>query len=127
MIKYKSDWEMELERRKLQGITSLPNPDDIVVDFRRNTVIVHNPMDKSDLAELDFWLTRRHNHEAELQAFTEDKNNLEYAPYPDQLDRDIIYTRRILEMINTALEMRISPNCIQRRTTQLDLKTSEYL
>lgn len=61
MIKYKTEWEVELERRKLHGITSisepLPHPDDIIVDFRRNTLKIHGPMDKRDLADLDLWLT----------------------------------------------------------------------
>jgi Family of unknown function (DUF5681) len=131
MIEYKAEWEMELERRKLHGITvlpePLPHPDDIIVDFRRNTVKVRGPMDKHEQADLDLWLKRRHDNEAELQVFLEDKNNPEYAPYLDQLDRDITHTKRILEIIYTALVLRASPGCIQRRLSQLNLKTPEYL
>jgi Family of unknown function (DUF5681) len=130
-IEYKSNWEMELERRKLHGITALPDPmphpDDIIVDFRKNTVSIHGPMDKHELADLDLWLTRKNDNEAELQAFKEDRKDPEYAPYLSQLEQEIAYTKRILGIINTALAMRASPNCIQRRLSQLNLKTPDYL
>lgn len=131
MIEYKAEWEMELERRKFQGIISLPDPlphpDDIIVDFRRNTVVIYGPMDKRELADLDLWLTRKNDNEAELQAYHEDMKDPEYAPYLSQLESEIAHTKRILDIINTALAMRASPNCIQRRLTQLDLKAPEYL
>lgn len=79
-------------------------------------------MDKRELADLDLWLNRRHDQEAELQAFKEDKNDPEYAPYIDQLERDIAHTKRILEIINAALAMRAPSESINRRMSQLDLK-----
>jgi Family of unknown function (DUF5681) len=131
MISYKAEWEMELERRKLHGISALPeplpHPDDIIVDFRRNTVSIRGPMDKREQADLDLWLKRRHDNKAELQVFMEDKTDPEYEPYLDQLDRDIVHTKRILEIVNTAIAMRASSNCIQRRLSQLNLETPDYL
>ena len=131
MIEYKVEWESELERRTFHGITSLPDPlphpDDIIVDYRRNTVSIRGPMDKRELADLDLWLKRKNDNEAELQAFLEDKKDPEYAAYLDYLERDIVHTRRILKIINTALAVRASPNCIQRRLSQLNLKTPDYL
>jgi hypothetical protein len=131
MISYKAEWEMELERRKLNGISALPeplpHPDDIIVDFRRNTVSIRGPMDKREQADLDLWLQRRHDNESEMQVFMEDKTDPEYAPYIDQLDRDIAHTKRILEIINTALVIRASPGCIRRRLSQLNLKMPDYL
>jgi hypothetical protein len=131
MIEYKTDWEIELERRDRNAISTLPeplpHPDDIIVDMRRNTVVVHGPMDKRELADLDLWLARKNDNEAELQYFVEKKIKFEYSPYLDQLERDITRTKRILEIINTALAFRASPNCIERRTLQLSLKTPDYL
>lgn len=50
MITYKTEWEQELERRKFHNITTLPDPlphpDDIIIDFRKNTVSIQGPMDK---------------------------------------------------------------------------------
>jgi hypothetical protein len=123
MIEYKAEWEIELERRKILGITylpePLPHPDDIIVDFRRNTVSRRGPMDKHEQADLDIWITRRSDNQAELNALMDDKNDPECAPYLDQLDRDVAYTKRILDIINTALAMRASPACIERRSKQL--------
>jgi Family of unknown function (DUF5681) len=131
MIVYKSNWEAELERRKLHGIAALsdplPHPDDIIVDYRRNTVSIQGPMDKRELADLDLWLERKNDNEAELQAYKEDMQDPEYAPYLAQLEHEITRTKRILDIINTALAMRASPNCIQRRLSQLNLKTPSYL
>jgi Family of unknown function (DUF5681) len=131
MIGYKAEWEMELERRKLYGIATLqeplPHPDDIIVDFRRNTVSIRGPMDKREQADLDLWLQRRHDNECELRSCEEDKTDPEYAPYLDQLENEIAHTKRILEIINTALTLRASPNCIQRRLSQINLKTPDYL
>lgn len=130
MIGYKAEWEMELERRKLYGITNLPeplpHPDDIIVDFQRNIVSVRGPMDKREQADLDRWLKRRHDNECELRSFAEDQRDPEYAPYLDQLENEIAHTKRILEIIDTALALRASPDCIQRRLAQLDLKTTKY-
>lgn len=57
----------------------------------------------------------------------EDNNDPEYTPYLDQFDRDIVHASRILEIINAALAMRASPNCIQRRLKQLNQKIPDYL
>jgi Family of unknown function (DUF5681) len=131
MIDYKIEWERELERRKLHGITAqsdpLPHPDDIIVDYRRNTVSIRGPMDKREQATLDLWLQRRHDNECELRSIEQDKTVPAYAPYLHQLESEIAHTKRILEIINTALALRASPDCIHRRLAQLNLKTPEYL
>ena len=131
MIEYKSKWEQELERRKFQSITTLPDPlphpDDIIVDFRRNTVAIHGPMDKRALAELDLWLTRKNDNEAELKMLMENKTEPEYEPYLNYLQTEIAHTKHILDIIDKVLATRASPSCIQRRLSELDLKTPDYL
>ena len=131
MIEYKSEWEQELERRKFQGFTTLPDPlphpDDIIVDFRRNTVAIHGPMDKRELADLDLWLTRKNDNEAELKMLMENKTDPEYAPYFNHLQTEIAHTKHILGIIDKVLATRASPSCIQRRLSELNLKTPDYL
>lgn len=131
MIEYKTNWEMELQRRTHHGIIGvadpLPHPDDVIVDYRRNTIIIHGPMDKRERADLDLWLTRRHDNEAELQYFKNVINDQKNSPYLSQFQQEIAYTERILEIINTGLSLRASQNCIERRFAQLDLKTPDYL
>lgn len=131
MIEYKSGWEQELDRRKFQGITTLPDPlphpDDIIVDYRRNIVSIRGPMDKREQDDLDLWLMRQNDNEAELNMLMEDKTEPEYAPYLDHFQTEIAHTKHILDIINTALAMRASPSCIERRLAQLNLKTPDYL
>jgi hypothetical protein len=131
MITYKTNWDEELERRKLHGLTALadplPHPDDVIVDYRRNTVTIRGPMDKREQDDLDLWLTRRNDNEAELQYLESVINNQENASYLSHFESEIAHTRRILDIINAALSTRASPHCVARRLSQLDLKTPDYL
>jgi hypothetical protein len=84
-------------------------------------------MDKREQATLDLWLKRRHDNEYELRSIEEDKTDPAYAPYLHQLESEIAHTKRVLEIIDTALALPASSDCIQRRLAQLNLKTLSYL
>lgn len=129
-ITYKQNWEDELERRKHFNITApdpIPHPDDIIINFRSGTVSVHGPMTKQDLADLDRWLNHKNDHEAELKVMAEELKDPEYAPYLKFVNDEISHTKHILNIINKGLALRASPACIQRRLSQLNLKTPDYL
>ena len=129
-IAYKQNWEDELVRRNHFNIIApdpIPHPDDIIVNFRDGTVSIHGPMTKEDLADLDLWLNRKNDNEAELRTFMEDLKDPEYAPHLKFLNDDIKHTKRILHIIDKALAMRASLNTIKRRLSQLNLKTPDYL
>ena len=129
-INYKQVWEDELDRRKHFNITEpdpIPHPDDIVINLRIGTVSIQGPMTKEDLADLDQWLNRKNENEAELKVLMDAMKESEYPAHLKFLKDDIAHTTRILEIINTALAMRASPSSIQRRLSQLNLKTPEYL
>ena len=129
-INYKRNWEDELERRKHFDIMApdpIPHPDDIIFNFRDGTVSIHGPVTKEDLADLDLWLNRKNDNEAELKMFADDLIDPEYAPYLKFVNDDITHTKQILDIINKALALRASPACIQRRLLQLNLQTPLYL
>jgi hypothetical protein len=129
-ITYKQDWEDELDRRKHFNITAptpIPHPDDVIINLRIGTVSIHGPMTKEDLADLDLWLNRKNDNEAELKALMDYTKDSEYAPHLKSLNDDIAHTKRILDIINRALALRASPVCIQRRLSQLNLKNPDYL
>ena len=129
-ITYKQDWDDKLERRKHFNIAApdpIPHPDDVVINLRNGTVSIHGPMTKEDLADLDLWLSRKNDNEEELKVFMEDLEDPENAPYLKFLHNDIAHTKRILQIIDKALDLRASPACIQRRLSQLNLKTPDYL
>ena len=129
-ITYKRDWEDELERRKhfdIMASDPIPHPDDIIFNSRNGTVSIHGPMTKEELADIDLWLNRKNDNEAELKMFAEDLKDPEYEPYLKFLNDEITHTKRILDIINKALALRASPACIQRRLSQLNLQTPSYL
>jgi Family of unknown function (DUF5681) len=118
MIEYKSEWEMELERRKFQGNTTLPDPlphpDDIIVDFRTGKIEVRGPMSKEELIDLQKWLEQKNVLEKELKYLTENPNDPEFEGLDELLMEDIAYTRKVLSIINRAIELRASEACIER-------------
>ena len=129
-ITYKQNWEDELERRKHFNIMApdpIPHPDDINVNFDNGVVSILGPQTKEELADLDLWLNRKNDNEAELGFLMENMKDPEYAPYLAFIDDEIAHTKRILIIIGKALTLRASPHCIQRRLSQLNLKTPDYL
>lgn len=129
-ITYKHSWEDELQRRKHFNITApdpIPHPDDVIINPRSGTVSIQGPMTKEELADLDLWLNRKNDNEAELRVFADNLKDPEYAPYLKSVHNDIAHTKRILQIIDTALAIRASPTSIQRRLSQLNLTTPDYL
>ncbi len=131
MITYKTNWGEELERRKLHGISTLPDPlphpDNIIVDYRRNTVSIRGPMDKREQDDLDLWLTRKKDNEAELLYLKSTIKDQQNSPYLSHCELEIAHKKHILEIIDAALSLRASLNCIETRLSQLNLKTPGYL
>lgn len=129
-IAYKHKWEDELERREHFNITApdpIPHPDDIIINFNNGVVSIYGPQTKADLVDLDFWLNGKNDNEAELSFLMEESKDPEYAPHLAFLSDDIAHTKHILAIISKALALRASPQSIQRRLSQLNLKTPDYL
>jgi hypothetical protein len=118
MSHYKSDWEMELERRKFQGITSLqeplPHPDDIIVDFRTGKVEVRGPMSKEELIDLQKWLEQKNAFEQELENLENSLKSHENEGNQHFLPDDMQHVRKVLAIIDQALDLRASPAWINR-------------
>ena len=129
-IIYKRDWDNELKRRREHSITApdpIPHPDDVIINFRTGEVSICGPMTKEELADLDLWLNRKNDNEAEIKVFADNLKNPEYTPYLKSVNKDIAHTKRILQIIDKALAIRASPPSIQRRLSQLNLTTPDYL
>lgn len=58
-IEYKQAWERELDRRRLNNITHLPDPiphpDHLIVDIRNGTIRVVGPMNSDEKEKLALW------------------------------------------------------------------------
>lgn len=68
---YKFEWDRELERRRVLGITHLPDPlphpDHIRIDVRRGTARVVGPSTKEEKAFWDDCMARKAEFEAEIE------------------------------------------------------------
>ena len=104
---YKIEWERELDRRDRLGITDLPDPmphpDHVVIDMRGGEVRIMGPMTRAEKAELNLWRERRGEFAEEL-AWVEGQLESEAdEKVRKTLEDDAASTRKVLEIIDTAL------------------------
>lgn len=97
-IKYKADWEEELEYRKVHGLSGpepLPHPDDIVVNLRAGTVEFKGPLTKEEKVEWDKLRDWKKSWDEEIRYLTKD---LKKNPN-DQLRKELNQAKRIREKL----------------------------
>jgi hypothetical protein len=105
-IDYKVQWERELERRALLGISApdpVPHPDHIHVDPRIGAVTFRGPMTKEEKAEQDRWRERKAEFEAEraeLEALLEDAADERMREF---IRTDLARTERVLRLIRQVI------------------------
>ena len=99
---YKVEWDRELARRKQLGITGpepIPHPDHIVIDMRTGEVVIKGPFTREQKAEIDLWVARKAEFEAELE---DDQRLLEEETDPgirSVIEGEIEHTQRVLVAI----------------------------
>jgi Family of unknown function (DUF5681) len=116
-VNYKTGWEMELERLRIHGIKPpdlIPHPDDIIVDFRLGTVEIRGPMSREELKDLKEWLSRRNAHKQELERLHQELRDLEDEDFRPMVQDDIDRTRENLAIIDRAIALRASKECVER-------------
>lgn len=104
---YKIAWERELDRRDRLGITDLPDPlphpDHVVIDMNRGIAGILGPVTRAEEAELKLWRERRGDFAEEL-AWIEERLDAETdARMRKILEEDAERTRKLLDIIDTAL------------------------
>ncbi|MEZ5732940.1 MAG: DUF5681 domain-containing protein [Paracoccaceae bacterium] len=106
-VDYKIAWELELDRRDSLGITDLPDPvphpDHIVIDMDRGTARIMGPMTRAEEAELKLWRDRREDFVEELAWLEEQLETEKDAQLRQALEDDAASTRKVLNIIDTAL------------------------
>ena len=105
-IEYKCDWERELERRARLGLAGpepLPHPDDIVIDLRRDQVIVKGPMTKEEKVEWDRLYAQIEECDLEIGYLTESLKERKNKRYRSFIEDDIAHERRIRDIIVKAV------------------------
>jgi len=106
-ITYKIEWEGELRRREKMGITELPeplpHPDHVIIDFNAGTARIAGPMTKEEKVQYDDILRRRDDFADEVRELTEMRKTCDDPKMIVRIDADIIFSRRIVEMIDSRL------------------------
>lgn len=105
-ITYKADWEHELERRRIHGITGLPDPvphpDHIKIDFYNDEVRVIGPFTGEEKRAWDALFAKKPGWEEDLRGWME-----ELAGETDSVQRRFIQSeidqcRTILDLFTRA-------------------------
>ena len=102
-MQYKVDWEIELHRRRMLGITHLPDPmphpDHVLIDLQEGTAHVYGPSTQEEKEAWDNMLARKALYETvigDLQGLlkTETKSRKRAM-----LEGEIMFNQRIVTMI----------------------------
>ena len=97
--------ERELERRRVLGITDLPeplpHPDHVVLDMHTGTIRITEPSTKEEKALWDLIKGRRKDFEAELLELEELAKDPDY-PHRKFVLQDLEHTKKVLRIIEAA-------------------------
>jgi hypothetical protein len=107
-IEYKTDWERELHRRKMQGITHLPDPlphpDQVKIDLNTGRAWIQGPATPDEKAELEDWRARRQTWIKEREGLRADLETERDEDTRRQLEDDLDHAERMLGLIDRLLE-----------------------
>jgi hypothetical protein len=101
-LKYKVEWEEELDRRERLGITGpepIPHPDDVQVNFVTGEVRFTGPMTRREKAELDHWYDRVEQADSNIERLTAQLEKIRSKKVRDYAEAEIAYERRFREMV----------------------------
>jgi hypothetical protein len=104
-IKYKCDWERELERRKAFGTTGpnpIPHPDDVHIDLDTGQVTFKGPRTKEEKAEWDYWYDRVEEIDHEIEFMNAELKRTRSKKYPAWLAERILGRRCFRQQIVSA-------------------------
>jgi hypothetical protein len=105
-IKYKIDWEIELERRRRLGINApdpIPHPDHIVIDMQAGQVRMTGPMTKEEKLHSNMLAARKAECDQTIAMLEELLRNNPKCPQRDRILNHIDAERKIREMIRQVL------------------------
>ncbi len=130
-IKYKRDWDQELEQRRKLGVQlpdPIPHPDDVIIDMRTGQVRIIGPMTKEDKARWDrMWDCVEACDEA-IAVYSNDLKLRENKPYRQSIEDEIAYEKRIRAIIVDGIgePRRRVPKSTRRRQVKGCLSIPEH-
>jgi hypothetical protein len=108
-IEYKQKWTAELERRENLGIKlprPIPDPDDIIIDFRTGDVRTEGPLDEREKANYDERIARRAEAQSEVTYFAEQYVSESSDEAKARWLDDWHFEQRIFDIINDSMPKR---------------------
>lgn len=104
---YKIEWERELRRREVLGITDLPeplpHPDHVIIDYRSGTARIMGPMTKEEKAEWDDLVRTKKVLEDGLADLTEMLATVENEDERADIERHIQLGQESLDVVKMAV------------------------
>lgn len=105
-LTYKIEWDRELERRRVLGITHLPDPvphpDHVRIDMQRGTARVAGPATKEEKATWDAWIARKADFEAEVEELQQLILTEEEPGMRQFLEEDLARSQKIVAFLTRA-------------------------
>ncbi|WP_395541880.1 DUF5681 domain-containing protein [Neotabrizicola sp. sgz301269] len=105
-LTYKIEWDRELERRRVLGITHLPDPlphpDHVRIDMQRGTARVVGPATKEEKATWDAWMACKPDFEAEVEELQQLILTEEEPGMRKFLEEDLARSQKIVAFLNKA-------------------------
>jgi hypothetical protein len=101
-IKYKVDWEIELDRRKQLGINApdpIPHPDHITIDFATGGVRITGPMTKEEKPQWDRLAARKAECDQAIAEWEKLLAEIPQAPCRERILQEIEREKKIREQI----------------------------
>ncbi|SEV91466.1 hypothetical protein SAMN04488515_0206 [Cognatiyoonia koreensis] len=106
-MEYKVEWERELHRREMLGITNLPSPlphpDQVKIDMNTGLVHIEGPATKEQLAQVELWRGRQQVFKEELCEVEEMLKQERKPARVAQLQEEKLQVETVLEIIGQLL------------------------
>jgi hypothetical protein len=129
-LDYKLKWNAEIERCEKLGIEvprPIPDPDDIVINFRTGEVKTEGPLDEREKASYDERIARRTEAQAEVSYFAERYGKARHPKQKARWLEEWHFEQRIFDLINDGMPRRYKAELASRSYKQGASKAGKTL
>lgn len=120
-LDYKLKWRAEIERCERLGLERpcpLPNPDDIIINFRTGDVTTEGPLDEREKQSYDERISRRAEAQQEVDYFAKKYRRAKSEAQQALWLEEWHFEQRIFDLINDSLPQRYKVNLENRSYRQ---------
>lgn len=116
-LEYKLKWKAEIERCERLGLEHprpIPDPDDIIIDFRTGEVRTEGPLDEREKQHYDKRIDRRAEAQEEVSYFAKRHQRAKSEEEKSRWLEEWHYEQRIFDIINDSMPQRYKLKLEQR-------------